>query len=267
MLDIYSKLGVVEKPIDTFFFDWDGTLVSIEGIDALAAMNGVAEKVHAITERCMATTGLTLADYRERLFYVQPTKSQLDALVELYRVSITPGANEVIQVLHKLKKKVYIISAGIKSVIVKLAPNMGIKPDRVLAVDVYFDEQGNYKGFNEHSVLTQAQGKRLQITATLNANERSLLIGDGFNDWEARMAVSRFIGYAGLHGKTWLRKHSDIYISNASLYSILPLGLTQEERLTLSTKDKSYYELGLADIRKGVVLIKEHNHVQRTTFG
>jgi phosphoserine phosphatase len=255
---------VLREPIETFFFDCDGTLSLIEGINVLATMNGVAEKVHQITERCMAKTGMTLNDYRQRLAYVQPTIKQVDELSDLYKLNLAPGAYELIWLLHHLNKKIYIISAGIKKSVDQFAQNLGIPSSNVLAVEVHFDEQGKYQGFDEQSNMTQGNGKAIEITSVLKPNERALLVGDGITDWEAREKVTRFIGFAGINPKEWVKNHSDFYIKNSSFYPIIPLGLTPGEVEQLSSQDYDYYKQGLMEIKNSVVLIKESHHVHRS---
>ncbi|MCL9682923.1 HAD-IB family phosphatase [Legionella maioricensis] len=251
------ELWMPESPIDVFFFDCDSTLSLIEGIDLLASMNGVAEPVHEITQRCMATTGLTLADYRKRLDFIKPSKIQVQQLATMYGRHLAPGATDVIRLLHSLGKKIYIISGGIKSAILPLAEELGIKPSRLLAVDVYFNDDGSYQGFDEQNELTQANGKSICIANVLKDNERSLLLGDGFSDWEAQTTVTRFVGYAGLHPKAWVQEHSNFYILHTNITPVLALGLTNEEQINLVGEHKTSYDQGLSAIRKGLVLIKE----------
>lgn len=254
----------LNTPIDTFFFDCDGTLSLIEGINVLATMNGVAEQVHQITERCMGKTGMTPNDYHLRLAYVQPTQKQVNELAECYKQHIAPGARELIQLLHHLNKKIYIISAGIKMAVVPLAQALGIPSSNVLAVDVYFDEQGNYQGFDEQSNMIQGNGKTVEIASILKPDERSLLVGDGVSDWEARETVTRFIGFAGLSPKGWVKNHSDFYITTTSFYPIIPLGLSHDELEQLPSKYYAYYEQGITDIYNSVVLIKGDDHVHHS---
>lgn len=248
-------------PIDVFFFDCDSTLSLIEGIDVLAASKGVHHQVQQITNRCMGQTGLSLADYRTRLSLVQPSRKQIEELVAQYNAHIAPGAFEVIQFLHAMNKQVYIISAGIKAAVSGFAMTLGIPDSQVLAVDVYFDESGHYEGFDEQSPLVTAYGKTRAIDSLLKSGERSVLVGDGMSDWEARPAVTRFIGYAGLKAKEWVARHSNFYINNPSLYSVLPLSLTVEEARQLKHPFDTYYEQGMTEIDNSLVLIREHDHV------
>lgn len=260
-----TYLWALKEPIDTFFFDCDGTLSLIEGINVLATMNGVVEKVRQITERCMGKTGMTPHDYRQRLDYVQPTLKQVEELAISYKQHIAPGAFELIQLLHHLNKEVHIISAGIKTAVDLFAQTLGIPASNVHAVDVYFNEQGNYQGFDEQNNMTQRNGKAVEISSVLKAGEYSLLVGDGVTDWEAQSTVTRFIGFAGLNPKEWVKNHSKFYITNTSFYPIIPLGLTVNELKQLPPQYYAYYEKGLADIECSVVLIKENNHVHNSS--
>lgn len=248
----------LKEPIDAFFFDCDGTLSLIEGIDVLAQMNGVYEQVHAITDRCMSTTGLNREAYRERLDYVKPTLSQMQEISQLYQKHVSPGAKEIIQALRSLNKSIYILSAGIKSALIGFGQSLGIPPEHILAVDVYFDENGHYKGFNEGSFLVQAYGKPMQIQSIINTNQRALLIGDGISDWEAHEVVARFVGYAGLKAKESVKQQANFFINTPNFYSLLPLSLTQSEYMNLDVEFQSLYQLGLDQINKGLVLIKEN---------
>lgn len=245
------------QAIDTFFFDCDGTLSLVEGIDELAVMNGVFEEVSAITEKCMSKTGMTPADYRARLNCTRPTLLQVAKLVGIYRENIAAGAIETLQVLQRLGKNVYIISAGIRSAVVEFARTLGVQADHVLAVDVFFDHQGNYQDFDESSFLVQPMGKPKQIAAILQPGEQSLLLGDGLSDWEAHHNVTRFVGFAGLKSKASVKSNARFFINTASIYPVLPLGLMPEELISLSSEEKSCYQRGLADIHNGLVIVKE----------
>ena len=246
-----------EKPIDTFFFDCDGTLSLIEGIDVLASMNNVGEEVRRITQRCMGSTGLSLKDYRQRLEYVQPNLLQLQHLANLYRARRAEGALETIRLLQYLEKNIYIISAGIRTAVLPLATDLGIPAEHVLAVDVEMDEYGHYAGFDEHSDLVSKEGKNRQILKIIKNNQRTLLIGDGLSDWETNTVVTRFVGFSGLNPKEWVQTHSDFFINDTSMYPLINLGLTFEEQANLPDMFTSYYEKGLSAIRNGLVLIKE----------
>lgn len=148
--------------------------------------------------------------------------------------------------------------------VIPLAHALEIPSENVLAVDVYLNEQGNYEGFDTTSNMTKGNGKTEQIASMMKPGERSVLVGDGVSDWEARQTVTRFIGFAGLNPKEWVKKHSNFYITNTSFYSIIPLTLTPDELKQLPTKYYAYYEQGITDIDNSVVLIKGDEHVHHS---
>lgn len=251
----------LKEPIDTFFFDCDSTLSLIEGIDVLATMNGVGKDVHAITKRCMSTTGLSLEVYRQRLDLVQPNVHQINQLAALYSENCATGVKETLQVLQRLNKKIYILSAGLKLAVEQFAQTIGLTPSQVVAVEVYFDDGGHYIGFDERSSLVQPKGKATKIESILKPNERALLIGDGISDWEASDSVTRFVGFAGREGKEWLRTHSEFYLTNAHFWGLLPLSLTTEEVLQLTSNEVTYYLKGLEEIKQTHVLMRGNHYV------
>lgn len=147
--------------------------------------------------------------------------------------------------------------------VVPFAKDLGVPPSNVLAVEVYFDEQGNYQEFDRQSNMTQGNGKTIEITSMLKPGERSLLVGDGVSDWEARETVTRFIGFAGLNPKERVKNNSEFYITNTSFYPIIPLGLTQDELKQLPSQYYACYEQGLTEIYNSV-LIKGDAHVHHS---
>ena len=72
------------KPLDAIVFDCDGTLSAIEGVVYLAKQNGVEQKIWQITEKVMSCGGLTPQVYSERLNIIQPTKKQINKLINIY---------------------------------------------------------------------------------------------------------------------------------------------------------------------------------------
>lgn len=223
---------LLSDPVQSVFFDCDGTLSLIEGINQLAEINGVGEAVTAITERCMAQTGMSIKDYQDRLDLVKPKMTQMDVIANHYIKQVTPGAKTIIHTLKELGKEVYIISAGIKAAVLPFAAYLGIPEQNVLAVEVYFNEMGEYNGFNRASLLVQPDGKSRQIHVVNNNVEECVLIGDGVSDLEAKFAVARFIGFGGMNERIRVKEGADFYIITNSLLPVLPLCLTRNELMT-----------------------------------
>ncbi|HEX9493507.1 MAG TPA: haloacid dehalogenase, partial [Thermoanaerobaculia bacterium] len=134
------------------FFDVDSTLVTIEGIDVLAA--GKPEVVK-LTEAAM--TGEIPLDqvYARRLEMIRPTRDAVTKLMQRYLDSLVAGAEETILALKRAGCVIHLITAGIEQAVVGLAWAFGVK---LHAVRLEFTESGEYKDFDRGSPLTRPGG-------------------------------------------------------------------------------------------------------------
>ncbi|KTC71514.1 phosphoserine phosphatase [Legionella birminghamensis] len=246
------------EPIQKIFFDCDGTLSLIEGINVIAEFNGVGKEVSDITLKCMSETGMLPEAYRQRLHLVKPQLQQIQDLGGLYIQHVAPGAKELIECFNYLKKDIYIISAGIKAAITLFAKYLEIPEAHILAVDVFFDENDQYKAFDEQCYMVYPDGKSRQIKAVNQMNPGlSALIGDGVSDLEAKPVVNRFIGYGGFSIKQRVRDEADFYLASKHFMPLLSLCLTQEEHQQIRNFKEAYYHESLYQQELGEILIKE----------
>lgn len=237
-----------ENPFDAIIFDCDGTLCDIEGIDELAIQNQVGEAVKTITANAMSQSGINPEIYRQRLELVKPTQEQVVKLGELYIAHLEPESQEVIRILQRLKKSIYIVSAGLKMAIDSLGGYLTIPSSHIYAVDLSFDEQGHYLDFDHHSLLTKHDGKR-EVVKTLSKKHNIIAyIGDGMNDLIAKDLVTRFIGYGGAYYRQQIASLCDYYIKSKSFAPLLPLLLTDNDVKRLLPTERIIYQKGLQEI-------------------
>jgi phosphoserine phosphatase len=235
----------LQTPLDAIIFDCDGTLSSIEGIDQLAELNHASEAVKELTATAMSKTGLTPDIYQKRLDLVLPTQKLIEALGKLYCKNITPDTRAVIQLLQKLNKQIYIVSAGLHPAIVPLAELLNIPKTNVFAVDMQFDQTGKFIFYEEDSPLIKNDGKKIIVSKLLQKYPRAGYIGDGLNDVVVYDLVTRFIGYGGIYYRSNIAALCEYYIETPSMSAILPLLLTQIEYESLNEKEKLLYQKGL----------------------
>ena len=238
----------LQTPLDAIIFDCDGTLSTIEGIDTLADANGTASTVKDLTSTAMSTTGLTTNLYQHRLDLVTPTRQQIESLATHYYNNLTPDTQAVIQLFHHLNKPVYIVSAGLLPAIVPFGKLLGISKENIFAVDIQFDSSGNFIDYDNHSPLTQNNGKRFIVQNIMMKYPRIGYIGDGLNDYAVYDLVTRFIGYGGIYYRQNIEALCEYYIRHPSMATILPLLLTQTEYSTLDTEKQILYMQGLKEI-------------------
>lgn len=207
---------------DVICFDCDSTLSRVEGIDELARRNGLFEQVAALTDAAMNGELALEEVYGKRLAMIKPDKAAMDWLADLYIAEMVDGVAETIKTLQENGKLIHIISGGLRQAILPLAALLDIPEERVHAVDVEFDEQGQYLGYARHSPLAVSGGKA-RICRRLRMQHNSLvMVGDGKTDLEAKLAGAYMIGFGGVVQRPLVQEQADLFIADDSLAAILP---------------------------------------------
>jgi phosphoserine phosphatase len=246
----------LQAPLDAIIFDCDGTLTTIEGIDEIARQNGVSSPVEALTATAMGTTGLNPQLYHKRMELVLPQREQVLALGTEYFSKVTPDAYSVIQLLQRLQKKVYIVSAGLYPAVKIFGELLQVPSHRIFAVEVMFDKNGNYVSYDQESPFTRASGKRDIVMNLQRQHLTTGYVGDGMNDLAARDIVTRFIGFGGIYFRENIADKCDFYISTPSLSVLVPLLLTAAEIKLLTEPEQVLSGKGFDLIESGAVNIK-----------
>jgi phosphoserine phosphatase len=247
----------LQKPLSAIVFDCDGTLSSIEGIDALAENNGTNDIIQAMTAEAMGKSGINPSLYQKRLDLVYPTREQVITLGAKYFAHQVADAKNVIALLQRLNKSIYLVSAGLFPAVAIFGQLLKIPRENIFAVKIYFDPQGLYLDFDRASPLVTNQGKRMILTELKQKHADIMYVGDGLNDLAVYDIVTRFVGYGGIFYRDNIANKCEFYIRNESMSALLPLSLTEQEQTLLTTDEQSLYQKGLALLKKGSVLIKE----------
>jgi phosphoserine phosphatase len=202
------------------FFDVDSTLVTIEGIDVLAAGN---PEIVRLTDAAMNGEIPLDQVYGKRLEIIRPTRSEVEALGQRYVASLVDGVEETIGALQGAGVDVHLVTAGIAQAIAPLAAHLNIAPRAVHAVPLHFDAAGAYAGFDHRSLLTRPGGKELVVRAVLaRAKGRSAFVGDGITDLETRSVVDLFIGFGGVCLRERVKEGARVYVEEPTLRAVLP---------------------------------------------
>jgi phosphoserine phosphatase len=186
------------RRFNSVVLDVDSTLAGIEGIDWLASLRGPAAEVLSaeLTNKAMQGLIPLEAIYGERLKSVRPTRNEIEKLALVYVERMAPLARETLAQLREEGVELTIATGGFQQAILPLASELGVTPDRVHAVRLYFDERGEYAGFDEGSPLTRQYGKRETIR-TLGLTPPVLAVGDGITDYEITPVVDAFAAFTG----------------------------------------------------------------------
>ncbi len=200
---------------NSIILDVDSTLSDIEGIDWLAAQRGAEIEAWSagLTERAMQGDIPIEAVYSERMRIVKPTLPEIQELGKIYIERVATRAAETIAELHANDVEVVMVSGGLREAILPLARELGVGPENVHAVSVFFDEKGGYAGFDDASLLTRQSGKRT-IVGQMDLKGPILAVGDGMTDCEIKTVVQGFAAFTGFTRREAVIERADYVIEN-----------------------------------------------------
>lgn len=218
--------GGVSAP-KLLIFDCDSTLSSIEGIDELGRLRGpeVFKRVEDMTNDAMNGKIPVEAVFGARLDIIRPQSSDVAVIGRRYIDTIEPDAKEVIAEAAKAGWTPMIISGGFRNAIRPLADYLGIA--RVEAVDLFFNTDGSYKGFDESYPTTRSGGKP-EVIQRLKAElkpAKIVMIGDGASDLETKPVVDLFVGFGRYVARDKVRQGSAAFITRLGELSSLIAGI------------------------------------------
>jgi len=204
-------------------FDCDSTLSAIEGIDELARVRGpeTFALVEAMTNDAMDGRLAVEAVFGRRLEIIQPRREDIAAVGRRYVETIEPTARVTLATLTQRGWTAVIISGGFRPVIAPLAAELGVA--RIEAVDLFFNADGSYRGFDADFPTTRSGGKP-EVIGRLRAElkpERVVMVGDGVSDLEAKPVVDLFVGFGRYVTRERVRREAGGFVT--SLDEILKL--------------------------------------------
>lgn len=229
-------------PVSAIVFDCDGTLSAIEGIDELAKKNGVYKEVKRLTAAAMGTIGIHPALYQKRLDLVRPKREQILALGKEYYHERVPDVCSVINLLHRLNKSIYIVSAGLTPAVSIFGKLLTIPEKNIYSVGIEFDREGHFSDYERTSPLINRDGKRIILSQLKIKHPNIIHIGDGLNDYVTHDIVTRFIGYGGIFYRENMEKNCEYYIRTPSLSPLISLVLTEHECEKLLPEEYFFYQ-------------------------
>ena len=219
------------EPFRSVVFDCDSTLVSIEGIDELAAEK--IDEVRALTELAMEGKIALEEVYGRRLAIIDPTREQVDDIGRRYVEALVEDARAVVAALHWLGKEVRVISGGLLPPVLAVAAVLGIEGAKVAAVDISFDGEGRYLDYERDSPLARSGGKP-DVLAKWALPRPALLVGDGATDLEGRAAVDCFAAFMGVAFRESVAAGADVVLTAPTLAPVLSLAASPADRARLA---------------------------------
>jgi phosphoserine phosphatase len=205
-------------------FDCDSTLTSIEGIDELGRLRGpeICRQVAALTEDAMNGKIRIEEIFGLRLEAIRPSREDAAAVGQAYLGAMEATAKATVDGLKARGWTPVIISGGFRQAIRPLADALGIA--RVEAVDLFFEPDGSYRGYDAAYPSTRSGGK-VDIVEALRSElkpERIVMIGDGVSDLETKPVVDLFIGFGGFATRERVKREAAAFVTTlAALPALL----------------------------------------------
>jgi len=200
--------------------DMDSTLITIECIDEIAAMQGLKPQVAAITEAAMRGE----LEFRESLTRRVALLRGLEesALQKVYdeRLALSSGAEKLLTAAKAAGLKTLLVSGGFTYFTERLKSRLGFD---YASANTLAMRDGRLTGTIEGEIL-DAAGKRATLEQTCAAlgisPQQAIVIGDGANDLEMMRPAGLSVAY---RAKPVVRAQADVALNFVGLDGILPL--------------------------------------------
>jgi phosphoserine phosphatase len=215
--DVVLHRAVRSSDFKLIVFDLDSTLVTCEGIDELAAMTGVGDRVSAITASAMRGEIDFAQSFRQRIALLQGLEE--DRVKEFVsRIRLTPGAELAIKSLQHRGCRTAIATGGFDLVASRLQRELGIDAFRANHLEC---KNGRVTGAIREPIV-DAQSKADFLTElsgkyAISANE-AIAIGDGANDIPMMQVAGFSVAY---HAKPKVKEVASCALSNVGMDGLL----------------------------------------------
>jgi phosphoserine phosphatase len=199
--------------------DMDSTLIVQEVIDLLAAKAGVAEEVSAITQKAMAGEMDFAQSLQARVSLLAGLNESMLSEVRS-EITLTQGAEKLIQTLHLKGHKVGVVSGGFIDVIEPILKELKINFYRANKLQIL---NGELTGKLEGEIIDRAAKLKALVEFAKNEGvqmSQTVAIGDGANDLD--MIESAGLGVA-FNAKPKVAAAAATTISGSDLSAVLLL--------------------------------------------
>jgi HAD superfamily phosphoserine phosphatase-like hydrolase len=207
------------EKINSFIFDFDSTLASIETLDSIiknsAGDEAIRRQIDDITLRAMDGKLDFHASISTRLRIAKLSQRHFDDCIATITSHITPGIEKAIDLLRWHNQKIFILSAGFINIVRPVAARLRIPPENCFANDYILNEKNELIDLVE-SPLIYEHGKSMIIKNLKAQNTlvgKIIMIGDGMSDCRTYLEkdADYFIGCGFNVVRESVRQNSPIF--------------------------------------------------------
>jgi HAD superfamily phosphoserine phosphatase-like hydrolase len=166
-------------------FDFDSTLVSCESLDLMMEKKlSTSERIEyqAITEKGMNGECSFNESLQQRLSFCAPTKDDVLHFSKLIFSWITPEFDLLIKSLQAKSIQIWILSGGLRDIILPFAEKLAIPSERVCAVELSWNDDGTFSAIDNSNGFATSKVEGIKKLQTSWDGE-SCAVGDGITDY------------------------------------------------------------------------------------
>ncbi|MHA1300035.1 MAG: phosphoserine phosphatase SerB [Candidatus Helarchaeota archaeon] len=230
---IFQKEDIYHKSKKLIVFDMDSTLIQAEAIDELAKIAGVGSKVKELTVKAMKGEIDYKQALKERVGLLKGLKESIVRKLAKNMV-LTPGSEELIQILKILNYKIAIISGGFSLFTDALKRKLGV--DYTFSNKLVIKD-GVLTGELEEPIIdAEEKGKIISWLAEVEKISKNEIVAVGDGATDRFMLESSGLGI-GFNPKEFLKQFADGVISSDNIFGLLYcLGIPEKELRNLIKK-------------------------------
>nr|AFD03122.1 D-3-phosphoglycerate dehydrogenase [uncultured bacterium W5-77b] len=217
----------------SLILDFDSTFIQVEALEELASIaldrNSQREKIlsefHEVTKAAMEGKASYADVLNTRVSLLQGKRDHIEKLISKLQCMITPSIKRNKAFFEQYHENIYIISGGFQEIIWPIIQPFSLLKEHLFANSFLFDYAGNIIGYDRENPLSQDQGK-VKLLRKLNLPGKSILIGDGYNDYEARAAgcIDYFYAFTENVHRNIVAEKADAVLSDFDHF-LIELGL------------------------------------------
>lgn len=182
-----------DKP--NIIIDFDSTFTKVEGLDELANIalvnnpnrEVIVAQIKRLTDAGMNGEISFAESLTRRIKMLQANETHITALIEFLRENVTDSILRNKAFFVENQARIYILSGGFYEFIAPVVTKLGILPNHIFANNFRFNSNGNIIGVDEINLLAHDGGKAKTVEMLALSGE-TIIIGDGFTDYEIKRA-------------------------------------------------------------------------------
>ncbi|TDH67296.1 hypothetical protein CCR75_000720 [Bremia lactucae] len=151
-----------------------------------------------------------------RLGIIKPSRQDFQSCLKQNPPKFTPGIKKLIKTLQDKGIAVFFVSGGFRLMIEPIAEEVGIPFSSIYANTIFFDDDGNYSGFDDAELTSRDGGKAqaVRVIKRIHGFEKIAVVGDGVTDLQARPPADIMVGFGGVVTRDVVKKEADLFITD-----------------------------------------------------